>query len=61
MGDAAAMVHQLGLETLLAKLDLRKAYRVVPVHADDHALLGINWGAEVFIDTALPFGLRSAL
>lgn len=46
--------------TLLAKLDLQHAYRIVPVHPDDHHLLGSRWGREVYIDTALPFGLRSA-
>ena len=34
---------------------------MVAVHPDDHGLLGVRWGEEVFIDTALPFGLRSAL
>ena len=34
----------LGIGALLAKLDLRKAYRVVPVHPDDHALLSGNLG-----------------
>lgn len=45
---------------MLAKMDLKNAYRVVPVHADDHPLLAIRWGGETYIDTALPFGLRSA-
>ena len=60
LDDAAVMVRQLGTGTLLTKLDLKKAYRMIPVHADDHALLGIQWGTCVYIDTALPFGLRSA-
>lgn len=58
--DAVNIIQQLGRGTLLAKLDLQNAYRMVPVHPDDHQLLGIRWGQEVFIDTALPFGLRSA-
>ena len=33
---------------------------MVPVHPDDHALLGIKWESQVYIDTALPFGLCSA-
>ena len=57
---AAAMVRQLGPGTMLAKIDLHHAYRILPVHADDHPLLGINWGGDTLIDTALPFGLRSA-
>ena len=32
----------------------------MPVHADDHPLLGIQWQDNTFVDTALPFGLRSA-
>ena len=58
--DAAALIRQLGQGTLLAKIDLQHAYRVVPVHADDHPLLGIQWQSDTYIDTALPFGLRSA-
>ena len=53
--SAARMAQQLGRGALLAKLDLRKAYRVVPVRPDDHALLGIKWESRVYIDTALPF------
>ena len=58
--DAAAMVRTLGPGTLLAKMDLRNAYRILPVHADDHPLLAIRWGQATYVDTALPFGLRSA-
>lgn len=42
IADAVVLVHQLGLGTLFTKLDLRKVYQVVPVHIDNHALLGIN-------------------
>ena len=35
-------------------------YRNVPVHPDDRPLLGMIWGEKVYIDTVLPFGLRSA-
>lgn len=58
--QAAQVIQQLGIGTQLAKLDLQNAYRMVPVHSDDHQLLGLRWGQEVYIDTALPFGLRSA-
>ena len=42
---------------LLAKLDLKAAYRQVP---EDQLLLGIKWRGTVYCDRALPFGLRSA-
>ena len=53
-------MQQLGRDTLLAKLDLREAYRVVPVHPQDRPLLDVEWKGEIFLDAALPFGLRSA-
>uniref|UniRef100_A0A1X7TNS1 Reverse transcriptase domain-containing protein n=2 Tax=Amphimedon queenslandica TaxID=400682 RepID=A0A1X7TNS1_AMPQE len=43
---------------LLAKLDMKAAYRQVPVHPEDQLLLGIKWRGTVFCDRALPFGLR---
>ena len=44
----------------LAKLDIKDAYRIVPVHPADRHLLGIQWQGATYIDGALPFGLRSA-
>ena len=59
--DAARRVLQTGTGTLLAKLDLQSAYRVIPVNGDDWHLLGVRWNGRVCLDTALPFGLRSAV
>lgn len=59
--DAAAIrVCALGAGTKLAKFDIGSAYRIVPVHPDDRQLLGMLWKDRLFIDAALPFGLRSA-
>ena len=33
---------------------------MVPVHPDDRRLLGMRWHGDILVDTALPFGLRSA-
>ena len=32
----------------------------MPVHPEDRLLLGMLWEGKVYVDTALPFGLRSA-
>ena len=53
-------VRTLGKGCLLAKLDLRQAYRAVPAHPSDRRLLAVSWEETVYIDKALPFGLRSA-
>ena len=46
-----------GRGALLAKIDIKSAYRIVGVHPEDHLLLGMLWDEELYVDTALPFGL----
>ena len=60
VNQAAELVKVCGPGALLAKLDLKSAYRMVPVHPADQPLLGIEWQGQKYIDLALPFGLRSA-
>ena len=54
------VILRLGRGTQMAKIDIRSAYRVIPVHPEDRLLLGMQWGAWEYIDCVLPFGLRSA-
>ena len=58
--DAVDIIRQLGRGAQLVKLDIKDAYRIVPVHPADYHLLGIEWRGNTYIDRALPFGLRSA-
>ena len=44
----------------MAKVNLKHAYRIVPIHPDDRTLVGMQWHDKVFLDICLPFGLRSA-
>jgi hypothetical protein len=41
-------------------MDIQSAFRIVPVHPADRHLLGIEWEGKLYVDDALPFGLRSA-
>ena len=50
----------LGRGCLLAKLNLKEAYRAVPIHPSDQRLLAVSWKDTLYLDRALPFGLRSA-
>ena len=58
--DAVEVVLRKMKGTRLAKLDLQSAYWIVPVHPQDRHLLGMKWEGEVYLDSALPFSLRSA-
>ena len=45
---------------LLAKLDVKSAFCLLPVHVADRHLLAMRWNNQIYFDTCLPFGLRSA-
>jgi len=53
-------IIELGPGTLLAKIDIKSAFRLLPVHPTDRHLLAMEWNKGIYIDTCLPFGLRSA-
>ena len=58
--DAARLITTQGRGALLVKVDVKSAYRNIPIHPDDRWLTGMLWDGSLFVDTALPFGLRSA-
>ena len=58
--SAIQYIQQLGQGTLLAKIDIKSAFRLLPVHPCDRHLLAMDWNRDIYIDTCLPFGLRSA-
>ena len=58
--DAVRISQQLGRGTLLAKIDLKRAFRQCPVRQADWHLLGLQWRDQFYYDKCLPFGLRSS-
>lgn len=58
--DAALLMHALGPGTLLVKLDIRDAYRLLPIHPEDCPFLGVRWQGGCYVDCQLPFVLASA-
>ena len=58
--DAAHLMQHLGINALLAKIDVKEAYRIIPIHPEDRPFLGLNWNGQTYIDCQLPFGLASA-
>ena len=58
--DASKAVLAKGWGTLLAKVDIHSVYRMLSVHPDDRWLLGMQCEDRLYVDTILPFRLRSA-
>jgi len=57
--DVVKCTLQKGRGALLAKLDIKQAYRNIHMHPEDRMLLGMKWRGREFVDKVLPFGLRS--
>lgn len=47
MDRVGAAAQHLGKGALLAKLDIKSAYHLVPVHPQDRPLLGIEWRGKI--------------
>jgi len=58
--DAIHRIILLGPNSLLAKLDIKSAFCLLPVHPADRHLLEMEWCNSIYLDTCLPFRLRSA-
>ena len=58
--DAIKILMVLGPGALMAKFDVESAYRNVAMRPDERYLFGMRWRDLLFVDLALPFGLRSA-
>ena len=58
--DAVEMISRYGTGAILAKIDLKAAFRMVPIDSKDWDLLGMQWQGGLYLDTCLPFGLQSA-
>ena len=58
--DACRLIATTGHGAFLAKIDLKAAFRLIPVAKKDWELLGLHWRGAYYVDKQLPFGLRSA-
>ena len=56
--DAIRIMVELGPGALMAKVDLKGAFRLIPVHKDDWHYLGYKVDDAYYFDTVLPFGGR---
>ena len=58
--SAVAILNRLGEGALMAKSDVKSAFRIVPVRTADHHLLVYKLANSYYYDVVLPFGCRSS-
>jgi hypothetical protein len=56
--QAVLMIQNLGQNALLAKTDLKSAFRLLPINPADFDLLGIKCNNRYYFDKSLPFGSK---
>jgi hypothetical protein len=50
------LILRLGPGALVAKCDLKDAFRLIPINPADYRLLGFRWADKFFFDKCLPMG-----
>ena len=58
--DAINIIKQLGKGTLMSKLDIKDAFRLIPINPKDYELLGIHWDSKFYFDKTLPMGCSTS-
>lgn len=56
----ADMIFKLGRSTLMAKRDIKSAFRLLPISPKDFELLGIKFDGKIYVNLNLPFGASCA-
>lgn len=55
--NAVDIIKKLGFRAQIAKMDIKSAFRLLPIYPGDFDLLGFKLGQYYFIDKVLPQGL----
>ena len=58
--DAVRLICQCGPSPFLAKLDIKHAFRIIPIRPSQYHLLCVKWKDQFFVDRCLPMGARSS-
>ena len=57
---ATDLIRHIGIGCKLTKIDIKHAYRLLPVRKEDWPLLVYQWEGSYYVDLVLPFGGRSS-
>lgn len=58
--DAVHLIKKLGKGCVMAKTDIRNAFRIIPVHPSDYNLLVFHWRDKWYVDRCLPMGCSTS-
>ena len=59
INDAISVIKRMGAG-FMAKTDAKSAFRIIPIHPNDFALLDMKWQDSYYFDHCLPMGCTSS-
>ena len=54
------IIQSIGIACLMAKTDLKDAFRIIPIHPSQYRFLGFCWNGQYYYDKCLPMGCSSS-
>ena len=60
INDTISVIKRKGDGCFMAKTDVKSAFRIIPIHPNDFALLGLKWQNLYYFDRCLPMGCSSS-
>ena len=60
LDDCVTIIREIGPGCLVAKADIKDAFRIIPIHPADHRLLGMSWQGQFYVDRCLPMGCSTS-
>ena len=60
LDEAVEYIQTLGKTVYLAKTDIKSAFKIIPVDAQDYHLLGFKWANKYYYAKTLPMGAASS-
>jgi hypothetical protein len=60
LDDCVTIIREIGPGCLVAKADIKDAFRIIPTHPADHRILGMSWQGQFYYDRCLPMGCSTS-
>ncbi|XP_068723625.1 uncharacterized protein [Montipora capricornis] len=60
INDAISVIKRKEAGCFMAETDVKSAFRIIPIHPNDFALLGMKWQNSYYFDRCLPMGCSSS-
>ena len=51
--NVTALLNQSGKDSLMAKTDIKDAFRIIPIHPEDYKLLSFSWEGAFYYDKCI--------